>query len=162
MGSARRCLRWHNDQLFSPSFESQNELADYTDFVQTYNPDNKFNKNIINNSLNDFHNNSLKNAFQGKKPLLATSHAKLLQNLLFRTRFGLVSTPRASPKVSDFTTAKIKGAFYITTIMLTLVKNLNLNINLEDVILGNRTVYNTPCNFHKLWRHLYWRNRMPL
>ena len=143
MGSARRCLRWHNDQLFSSSFESQNELADYTDFVQTYNPDNKFNKNIINNSLNDFHDNSLKNAFQGKKPLLGTSHAKLLQNLLFRTRFGLVSTPRPSPKVSDFATAKIKGAFYITTIMLTLVKNLNLNINLEDVILGNGTVYST-------------------
>ena len=75
---------------FSPSFKSQTELTDYIDFV--------YNKNIINNSLNDFHDNSLKNVFQNKKPLLATCHAKLLQNVLIRTRFGLVSTPRASPK----------------------------------------------------------------
>ena len=85
-------------KLFSPSFESQNELTDYIDFVQTYNANNKFNKNIINNSLNDFRNNSLKNAFQNKNPLLATSHAKPLENLLIRIRFDLVSTLRASPK----------------------------------------------------------------
>ena len=39
-------------KLFSPSFKSQNESTDYMNFVQIYNPNTKFKKNI-NNSLND-------------------------------------------------------------------------------------------------------------
>ena len=38
----------------------------------------------------------------------------------------------------DFTTVKIKGAFYIVTVIFTLAKNLNLN--LADTIFGNTTV----------------------
>ena len=38
----------------------------------------------------------------------------------------------------DFTTIKIKSAFYIATIILTLAKNFNLN--LVDAIFGNITV----------------------
>ena len=35
-----------------------------TPFVQAYNPYTKFGKNIMNNSLNDFHDYSLKKAFK--------------------------------------------------------------------------------------------------
>ena len=35
---------------------------------------------------------------------------------------------------------KIKGAFYIATIILILAKNLKLNLNLADTMLGNTTV----------------------
>ena len=40
----------------------------------------------------------------------------------------------------DFTSAKIKGAFYITAIILILVKKLNLSLNLADTIFGNPAV----------------------
>ena len=61
-------------KLFAASFENQNELTNYITFAQTYNP----NKNIINNSKNDFLYNSLKKAFVNKKPLLVTKQAKSL------------------------------------------------------------------------------------
>ena len=84
-------------KLFSPSFKSQNESTDYITFVQAYNPNSKFNKNIINNSLNDFRDNSLKKAIEKKKPLLATRQAKCLQNLV-RAQFYVVPKPIAPPK----------------------------------------------------------------
>ena len=65
-------------------------MTGYTDFA--------YNKNIINNSLNDFHDNSLKNAFQNKKSVLATGYAKLLQDLVIKTRFYLVPKRTALPK----------------------------------------------------------------
>ena len=99
------------------------------------NPNIKFKKNIINNSLNDFHGNSLKKAFEKKKSLLATIQAKSLQNVLIRARFDVVSKPIAPPKILDFTTAKIKDAFYIAVIISTIVMNLNLNLNLRDAAL---------------------------
>ena len=66
---------------FSPSFKIQNESTDYITFVQNHNRGTKFNKNSINNRLNDFHDNSLEKEFKNKKPLLQTRHAKSLQNL---------------------------------------------------------------------------------
>ena len=84
-------------KLFSPSFKSQNESSDYITFVQAYNPNSKCNKNIINNSLNDFRDNSLKKAIEKKKPLLATRQAKSLQNLV-RAQFYVVPKPIAPPK----------------------------------------------------------------
>ena len=92
-GHPEEVLDYTMTKLFSPSFRSQNESTDYITFVQTYNPNTKFNKNIINNSLNDFHDNSLKKAFVKKKPLLATKQGKSLQNLLIRTRFVVVPKP---------------------------------------------------------------------
>ena len=85
-------------KIFSPSFKSQNEQTDYIDFVQTYNPNTKFNKSIIDMNLNDFHGNSIKNAFQNKMPLLATSHTKLSQDLFIKAQFDLVPKSVASPK----------------------------------------------------------------
>ena len=49
-------------------------------------------------NLNDFHGNSIKNAFQNKMPLLATSHTKLSQDLFIKAQFDLVPKPVASPK----------------------------------------------------------------
>lgn len=83
---------------FLISFKSQNESNDYITFVQTYNPNLKFNKNIINNSSNIFLDNSLRKAFENKRPLLATRQAKSLQNLLIIGRFDVVPKPVALPK----------------------------------------------------------------
>ena len=79
--------------LFSPSFKCQNKSSDYITFVQTYNHNTKFNKTIINDSLNDIQDNSLKKAFEMKKPLLATRKANSLQNLLITARFPVVPKP---------------------------------------------------------------------
>ena len=86
----------------------------------------KFNKFIINNISNDFHNNSLKKTFEKKKALLVTRQVKSSQNLLIRVRFDVVPKPIAPPKVLDFTTVKIKVSFYIDTTILIFAKNLNL------------------------------------
>ena len=129
-------------KLFSPSFRSQNESTDYITFVQTYNPNTKFNKNIINNSLNDFHDNSLKKAFVKKKPLLATKQGKSLQNLLIRTRFVVVPKPIAPTKNVGLCNCQDKRCLlhchnYNNPCF---AKNLNLNLNLGDTIFGNTTV----------------------
>lgn len=63
---------------FAASFENQNELTNYITFAQTYNLNTKFNKNIINNSKNDFLYNSLKKPFVNKNLLLVTKQAKSL------------------------------------------------------------------------------------
>ena len=65
------------------------------------------------------------------------------QNLLVTVRFDVVPKPISPPKnirLYNFTTVKIKGAFYIATITLTLGMNLNLNLKLADTIFGNSTV----------------------
>ena len=55
-------------------------------------------RKILINSLNDFCHNSLENAFETKKRLLATRKMKSLKNPLFRARFDVVPKPIASPK----------------------------------------------------------------
>ena len=131
-GHSEEVLDYTMIKLFSRSFKSQNESSDYITFVQTCNPNTKFKKNITNSSLNSFHNHSLKNAFEKKKPLLATRQAKSSENLLIGARFDIVPKPIAPSK-------NIKGVFYIVTIILTLAKSLNLNLNLADTIFRNTT-----------------------
>ena len=77
-GHSEEVIDYTMTKPFAASFENQNELTDYITFAQTYNPNTKFNKNIINNSKNDFLYNSLKKAFVNKKPLLVTKQAKSL------------------------------------------------------------------------------------
>ena len=76
----------------------QNESTEYITYVPNYNAKTKFDKSIINNSLNDFYENSLKTAFVNKSQLPATRQAKSLQSLLTRARFNVVPKPIASPK----------------------------------------------------------------
>ena len=104
-GHPEEVLDYTMIKLFSPSFKDQNESTDYITFVQPYNPNTKFNKNIINNILNDFHDNLLKKAFRKKKPLLATRQAKSLQNLVIRARIDAVPKRIAPPK--NITTIKV-------------------------------------------------------
>lgn len=68
-----------------------------------------------------------KNLFENKKPPLATRQTERLHNLI-RAWFDVVPT------------VKIKGAFYIISIILTLEMNLKLSSNLADTIFGNRIV----------------------
>ena len=131
-GHPEEVLDYTMIKLFSRSFKNQNESSDYITFVQTCNPNTKFKKNITNSSLNGFHNNSLKNALEKKKPLLETRQAKSSENLLIGARFDVVPKPIAPSK-------NIKGVFYIVTIILTLAKSLNLNLNLADTIFRNTT-----------------------
>ena len=63
-----------------------------------FNLKSKFNKNIINNRLIDFHDNSLKKGIEKKKPLLETRQVKSLQNLLIRVRLDVVPKPVAPPQ----------------------------------------------------------------
>ena len=86
-------------KIFSPSLKNQNESSDCITFVQTCNPNTRFNKRIINNSLNDLHDNSLKKAFENKNSLLATRQAKNVENLFIRARFGVVPKPIAPQKI---------------------------------------------------------------
>ena len=97
-GHPEEVLDYTMTKVFSSSFKSQNESTDYITFVQTYNPNTKFNKNIINNTLNDFHDNLLKKAFEKKKPLLANKQAKSFQNFLIEGRFDVVPKPIAPQK----------------------------------------------------------------
>ena len=64
LGNPEKVLDYTMTKPFSPSFKSQDESTVHINFVQTYNPNSKFNKSIVNNSLNGFHNNSLKRAFK--------------------------------------------------------------------------------------------------
>ena len=85
----------------------------------------------------------LKKVFKKKKPLLATRQAKSLQNLLLGERFNIVPEPIAAPKnigLYNFQHKRLKGVFYIVTIILTLAKNLNINLNVVDTTFGNTTV----------------------
>ena len=69
-----------------------------------------------------------KKLFENKKPPLATRQTERSHNLLIRAWFDVVPT------------VKIKGAFYIISIILTLETNLKLSSNLADTIFGNRIV----------------------
>ena len=64
-------------------------------FCWDLNPNTNFNKNIIYNDLNDFHDNSLKMVFVKKKPLVATRQAKSSQNLVIKVRLDVVRKPIA-------------------------------------------------------------------
>ena len=64
--------------------------------------------------LNNFHDNLLKNAFENKKPLLATRQAKYLRNLFIRAQIDVVLKPIVPPK---------NIGLYIATIILTPAKN---------------------------------------
>ena len=114
-GHPEDALDYTMTKLFSSSFKRQNESTYHSTVVQTYNPNTKFNKNIINNSLLDFHYNLVKNAFERKKPPLATRQAKNLQNILIRTRFDVIPKPIAPPKMLDSL-----GTYYIATSALPL------------------------------------------
>ena len=92
-----------------------------------------------------------------KKALLATRQAKSLQNLLVRERFDVVPERMAAPKnigLYNFEHKRLKGVFYIVTIILTLAKNLNWNLNVADTTFGNTTVilnfkkFNIPYTLH--------------
>ena len=96
-GHPEKNLDYTMTNIFPSSFKSQNKSTDYITLFQTYNPITKFN-NIIHNSLNDFHDNCLKNAFENKKLLPATRQAKGLQNLLIRAWFDVVPKLSAPPK----------------------------------------------------------------
>ena len=96
--------------------------------------------NNMNNNLNDFDDDSLKKTFKNKRLPLATRQETSLDFSLIRAQFDVVLKPVALPKISDFTTVKIKGVFYIAAIILSLVKNFNLNSNLAVAIFGNTTV----------------------
>ena len=98
LGHPEKVIDYRMTKLFSPSFKSQNKSTDYINFVQTCNPNTRFNKNIINNSLNDFHDNLLEKALEKKKPLLATKQAKSLENLFIRALFDVVPKPIAPLK----------------------------------------------------------------
>ena len=64
--------------------------------------------------LNNFHDNLLKNAFENKKPLVATRQAKYLRNLFIRAQIDVFLKPIAPPK---------NIGLNIATIILTLAKN---------------------------------------
>ena len=95
----QRSSREGSDVSQNPNFShhhSQAKMNGLTPFVQAYNPSTTFNKNNVNNNLNDFHDYLLKKAFEkNNKPLLATGHVKSLQNLLNRARFDVVPKPIA-------------------------------------------------------------------
>ena len=80
-GHPEKNLNYTMTNIFPSSFKRQNKSTDYVTLFQSYNPITKF-SNIIHNSLNDFHDNCLKNAFENKKLLLATREAKGLQIFL--------------------------------------------------------------------------------
>ena len=112
-GHPEEVLDYTLTKLLSPSFKFKIESIT---FVQTYNPNRKFNKNIINNSSNIFLDNSLRKAFENKRPLLATRQAKSLQNLFITARYDVVAKPIALPKNLDLTTFKIKDTYIINHI----------------------------------------------
>ena len=75
---------------------------------------------IINNSLNNFYDNSLNNTFKSNKQLLVTRQAKSLRNLVVRAQFGLWHYQ----ELSDFKNLKTGGVFLQCAIsILALVRN---------------------------------------
>ena len=95
-GHPEEVLNFTMSKLFSPTVKNQDESIDIVTFIHTYNPNVKFNKNIINESLNNFSDRSLKDTFLDKKPLVATRQGKNLQTLLTKARFDLVQRPTLS------------------------------------------------------------------
>ena len=95
-GHPEEVLNFTMSKLFSPTVKNQDESIDIVTFIHTYNPNVKFNKNIINESLNNFSDRSLKDTFLNKKPLVATRQGKNLQTLLTKARFDLVQRPTLS------------------------------------------------------------------
>ena len=81
-GHPEEVLNFTMSKLFSPTVKNQDESIDIVTFIHTYNPNVKFNKNIINERLNNFSDRSLKDTFLNKKPLVATRQGKNLQTLL--------------------------------------------------------------------------------